>query len=268
MVRIAAVGDLHVTAGSAGRLRPLYRRVAEVADVLLLAGDLTNDGGTDSAADVCVLFRDLDLPVIAVLGNHDYDRGHQATVGEMLTEAGVTVLEGTSTVVDTARGRVGIAGAKGFGGGFAGYTVAAHGEPEMKTFAMHAEEAARALDGALSALDVDLQVALTHYAPTRQTLVGEPPELYPFLGSHLLGAMIDGEDVHGGPAAGEPPKTGHPRGPAAADRHRVALALHGHAHYGTEVGATPAGTPVRNVAAPVIGVPFAVYQLPTAKRLR
>lgn len=253
MVRVAAVGDLHVTSGAAARLRPVYQRVAEVADLLLLAGDLTQDGGAASAAQVCEVFGGLDLPVIAVLGNHDYDRGEEAAIAAMLTEAGVTVLEGTATVVDAGECQVGIAGVKGFGGGFAGRTVAAHGEREMKAFARHAATTAQTLRGALEQLDVDLRVALTHYAPTRDTLAGEPLEIYPFLGSHLLGAAIDGASAsHAAGTPGQAP---------------VALALHGHAHYGTEAGVTPAGTAVRNVAAPVIGVPFAVYQLPAVVRV-
>ena len=247
MVRIAAVGDLHLTVGVAVRLRPVYQRVVEVADILLLAGDLTEDGDIESAAEVCDLFGGLDLPVIAVLGNHDYHRGHEAAFVRMLTGAGVTVLEGTSTVVNTPGGQIGIAGVKGFGGGFAGHTVAAHGEREMKAFARHSATTAQALRDALTQLDVDLRVALTHYAPTRATLAGEPLELYPFLGSHLLGAAIDGEPV--------------------TEAVPVTLALHGHAHYGTEVGETPAGTAVRNVAARVIGGPFAVYRLPDAVRI-
>ncbi|SNQ47459.1 Calcineurin-like phosphoesterase [Frankia canadensis] len=253
MVRIAAVGDLHVRPGTAARLRPRYQRAADVADLLLLAGDLTEAGDIPSAAQVCEVFGGLDLPVIAVLGNHDYDRGEETAIAAMLTDAGVTVLEGTATVVDIAGRQVGIAGAKGFGGGFAGRTVAAHGEPEMKAFACHAETAAQTLRDALGQLDVDLRVALTHYAPSRDTLAGEPFEIYPFLGSYLLGAAIDDE-----PAS-------HTQG--AGTRHPVTLALHGHAHYGTEVGVTPAGTPVRNVAAPVIGAPFAVYQLPDVHRI-
>ncbi|CUU56405.1 Calcineurin-like phosphoesterase [Parafrankia irregularis] len=266
MVRIAAVGDLHARPGTAARLRPEYQRVAEVADLLLLAGDLTQDGGTDSAAEVCDLFGGLDLPVIAVLGNHDYARGEETTFTEMLTDAGVTVLEGTATVVDTAQGRVGIAGVKGFGGGFAGRTIAKHCEPEMKVFGRHGAATAQALGHALDDLDVDLHVALTHYAPTRTTLVGEPLELYPFLGSHLLGAAIDGEPVSW--PEQENRTEGLPlTGMAPSERRQVKLALHGHAHYGTEAGATPAGTEVRNVAAPVIGAPFAVYRLPEVIRI-
>ncbi|MDT3444158.1 MULTISPECIES: metallophosphoesterase [unclassified Pseudofrankia] len=277
MVRIAAVGDLHVTTGSAARLRPLYERAADVADILLLAGDLTEDGSIDSAAEARDLFGGLDLPVIAVLGNHDYNRGEEAAFAEMLTGAGVTVLEGASTVVDTAGGQVGIAGVKGFAGGFTGRAATAHGEQEMKAFARHAATTAQALRGALEQLDVDVRVALTHYAPTRDTLVGEPLELYPFLGSHLLGAAIDGEpppgattrtdDVHGTGTSDHRIGDEHPRDLVPGARRQVTLALHGHAHYGTEVGVTPAGTAVRNVAAPVIGAPFAVYQLPEAVRI-
>jgi Icc-related predicted phosphoesterase len=244
----------------------VYRRAAEVADVLLLAGDLTQDGGVDTATELCDLFGGLDLPVVAVLGNHDYDRGEEATFAAMLTGVGVTVLEGAATVVDTARGRVGIAGVKGFGGGFAGRTIAKHGEPEMKAFARHSAAAAQALRDALGQLDVDLRVALTHYAPTRDTLAGEPLEIYPFLGSHLLGAAIDGEP---GPRAEHTDDLGggQPGDLGPGERRQVALALHGHAHYGTEAGVTPAGTQVRNVAAPVIGAPFAVYQLPDGTRV-
>ncbi|EFC84806.1 metallophosphoesterase [Parafrankia sp. EUN1f] len=179
MVRIAAVGDLHIRPGAAARLRPVYQRAAEVADILLLAGDLTQDGG--------------------------YARGEETAF--------------------------------------------------------------------------DLQVALTHYAPTRTTLVGERLELYPFLGSHLLGAAIDGEPVTWPEkenrtkrfqATGMPndERDGDPaRNPASGERQPVRLALHGHAHYGTEAGVTPAGTAVRNVVAPVIGAPFAVYRLPEASRI-
>ncbi|ONH30638.1 metallophosphoesterase family protein [Pseudofrankia asymbiotica] len=277
MVRIAAVGDLHVTTGAAARLRPMYQRAADIADILVLAGDLTEDGSLDSAAEARDLFAGLDLPVIAVLGNHDYDRGEEVVLAEMLTGAGVTVLEGTSTVVDTAAGQVGIAGVKGFAGGFTGRAVVASGEQEMRAFARHAATTAQALRAALEQLDVDLRVALTHYAPTRDTLVGEPLELYPFLGSHLLGDAIDGEPragattgadgAHGPGTSDHRMSDEHLRGPVPGGRRQVTLALHGHVHYGTEVGVTPAGTPVRNVAAPVINAPFAVYQLPEAVRI-
>src|SRR5262249_39057564 len=117
MIRVAAVGDLHLLPGAAGRLRAVYQRGADLAGVLLLAGDLTEGGRAEDAAERCAVCGRLDLPVVAVLGNHDYDRGEETTFTRMLTEVGVTVLEGTSTVVDTAGGRIGVAGVKGFGGG-------------------------------------------------------------------------------------------------------------------------------------------------------
>jgi Icc-related predicted phosphoesterase len=295
----------------ASRLRPAYQRAAEVADVLLLAGDLTEEGDAASAAEVCAVFGGLDLPVVAVLGNHDYDRGEQAAIAELLTAAGVIVLEGSATIVDTARGRVGVAGSKGFCGGFQGALAAVHGEDEMKVFARRAEQGAQELRAALAALsraesrrsgpsgDARLpRIALMHYSPVRDTLAGEPTELYPFLGNHLLAEAVDGlppraprharasaeavrstaaeagadasadtdtDTAHPSSAAGLTCASGDASGLAgtgsSAGIGPVTLALHGHAHYGTERGRTPGGVPVRNVAAPVIGRPFAVYQL-------
>ncbi|ADP82291.1 metallophosphoesterase family protein [Pseudofrankia inefficax] len=257
MVRVAAVGDLHVTAKAPpARLRSFYQRAAQVADVLLLAGDLTDDGRTESAATLCALFGGLDLPVVVVLGNHDHDHGEEAVLAEMLTGAGLTVLDGTSTVVDTAGGKIGIAGVKGTGGGFAGDPDAEPGDTETRAFSQRAATSARQLRDALERLDVDLRVALTHFAPTPETLRGEPQELYPFLGNDLLGAAIDGE-----------PAAASAAGPGDAGGRPVALAVHGHAHYGIEVGRTAAGTAVRNVALPVIRAPFAVYRLPDVVRV-
>ncbi|WP_239393846.1 metallophosphoesterase [Frankia sp. CiP3] len=239
MVTIAAVGDLHIEAGTGPRLRPLFERAADEADVLLLAGDLTECGELAQADAVCEVFDGLGLPVIAVLGNHDHDHGEQAVIAEMLARAGVTLLEGSAVALTTGGTTIGIAGAKGFGGGFAGRSAEKFGEDEMKAFASHSEQCALTLHAALADLDTSWVVALTHYAPVRDTLAGEPLELFPFLGSHQLAAAIDSATVP------------------------VALAVHGHAHYGRERGATPGGTPVRNVAAPVIATPYALYQLPT-----
>lgn len=151
----------------------------------------------------------------------------------MLLEAGIEVLEGSSTVIELDGGRVGVVGAKGFGGGFEGASATSFGEREMKAFIDHTKERAAAVDHQLERLEADLRVLLLHYAPIRDTLQGEPAELYPLLGSYLFAEV--------------------------ADRHRVDLVLHGHAHAGTEKGNTPAGVPVRNVAMPVIRRPFAVY---------
>jgi Icc-related predicted phosphoesterase len=175
------------------------------------------------------------VPVVVVLGNHDHQSDQQDEVSRVLTESGMTVLEGDGTVLELNGHRLGIAGAKGFGGGFAGACASSFGEQEMKDLVGTTEAIAEKLTAALQGLDCDALVALTHYAPVPETLVGEPLEIYPFLGSYLLGQAIDSA--------------------------KTALALHGHAHHGTERGRTPGGVPVRNVAHPVIKQAYNVYQL-------
>ena len=235
-VRVAAVGDVHIDADVAGRYRPALERLGDTADVLLLAGDLTRRGTPAEAACVAREFAGLPVPVVAVLGNHDYQSDEEVAVASILADAGITVLEGSGTVLACDGMRVGIAGAKGFGGGFAGACASEFGEPEMKAFTRHTREISDRLGAALRELDCDVRVALTHYAPVPETLRGERLEIYPFLGSYLLAQAIDSA-----------PGTG--------------LAVHGHAHAGSERGTTPGGVPVRNVATHVIRQPYAVYQL-------
>ena len=235
MIRVAAVGDIHVDADVVGRFRPALSDIGEHADVLLIAGDLTRHGTLEEAKCVLQEFGGLPIPVVTVLGNHDYQSDLQMEMADLLTEGGLTVLEGTGVVLPVRDQCLGIAGVKGFGGGFPGRTAAAFGEPEMKAFALHGEVSARALEVALRRLDCDIKVALTHYSPVADTLVGEPLEIYPFLGSYRLAKAIDNAGA--------------------------AFALHGHAHYGSERGRTPGGVEVRNVAHPVIGKAYAVYHL-------
>ncbi|MDR7278822.1 metallophosphoesterase family protein [Catenuloplanes atrovinosus] len=235
MIRIAAVGDVHIDKDVVGRYRPALEELPDRADVLLLAGDLTRHGTEDEARCVATEFGGLGVPVIAVLGNHDHQSDQPDAVTRVLTDAGITVLEGTGTVLDCGGTRLGVAGAKGFGGGFAGRCASNFGEPEMKAFVGTTERIADRLGEALRALDCDVKVALTHYSPVPDTLVGEPLEIYPFLGCYQLGRAID--------SAG------------------TALALHGHAHHGTERGTTPGGVRVRNVAHPVIKQAYSVYHL-------
>lgn len=234
-MRIAAVGDVHLGEESGGSLRPVLRELPERADVLLLAGDLTRHGTLAEGLVVATEFADLGLPVIAVLGNHDHHSDQQDEITAALTDHGITVLEGSATTVRVDGHTLGVAGTKGFGGGFAGKCASVFGERQMREFALHSEELANSLRTALASLDADTTVALTHYSPISDTLHGEPREIYPFLGSYLLGEAID--------EAG------------------VALALHGHAHAGTERGTTPGGIRVRNVAQPVIRTAYAVYDL-------
>ena len=235
MIRIAAVGDVHVGEDTRGRLRDAWRHLGEQADVLLLAGDLTRCGTADEARILTDELAEVEVPVVAVLGNHDHHADETGKIRGVLEEAGVRVLEGEGTVVDAGGGRLGIAGTKGFGGGFSGASTSEFGEPETKAFARHARCLADTLRAALDALDCDVKVALTHYSPVTDTLVGERLEIYPFLGSYLLGEAID----EGG----------------------AQLALHGHAHGGSEKGVTPGGVSVRNVAQPVIRRAYALYTI-------
>jgi Icc-related predicted phosphoesterase len=233
VIRVAAVGDVHVGTDSGGRLRAGLAGLPEQADLLLLAGDLTHRGRPEEARVLVEELRGLGVPTVAVLGNHDYHSDRQDEVAAVLTEGGIGVLEGDGVVLDLAGGRVGVAGTKGFGGGFAGACASDFGEPEMKAFVAHTRTLASGLERALGALAADVRIALLHFSPVQETLEGEPREIHAFLGSYLLAEAIDR---------------------AGAD-----LALHGHAHRGSPRGTTPAGVPVRNVAQPVIGRAYDVF---------
>jgi Icc-related predicted phosphoesterase len=235
VIRVAAVGDVHLDADVLGRYRPALEELPDCADVLLLAGDLTRHGTRDEARCVAREFGGLGVPVVAVLGNHDYHSDQQEAVTGVLVDAGIRVLEGDGVVLDCDGQRLGVAGVKGFGGGFGSHTASNFGEPEMKRFVRTTEESAQRLTAALRALECDARVALMHYAPVPQTLEGEPVEIFPFLGSYLLGEAVDAVPT--------------------------ALALHGHAHAGSERGATPGGVPVRNVAHPVIRQAYRVLHV-------
>jgi len=233
VIRVAAVGDIHLGHDSAGSLRQELDDIAECADVLLVAGDLTNTGRQEEAAIVARELGGLPVPVVAVLGNHDYHCGQEEHIRERLENAGVIVLEGETVHVDVNGSRLAVAGSKGFGGGFAGACATEFGEPEMKDFVRHTKFLAERLGEAVQSMDGDVRVVLLHYSPIPQTLRGEPPEIYPFLGSYLLGEAVD---------------------LCGAD-----LILHGHAHRGVEKGVTPGGILVRNVAQPVIKHVYNLY---------
>jgi len=235
VIRVAAIADVHFSEDSRGRLRDHWSRLHEAADVMLIAGDLTTHGERAQARVLAEEISVVRVPVVIVLGNHDYHSDDQDGVRDELERAGAVVLEGESTTLEINGMRLGVVGAKGFGGGFAGACGSAFGEPEMKAFARHTERIAAQLYDELNGLRADYRVALLHYAPVKETLAGERLEIYPFLGSYLLAEAID---------------------KAGAD-----LALHGHAHLGQEKGVTARGLPVRNVALPVLRRAYAIYNL-------
>ena len=238
MIRVAAVGDVHVGGDGAAWLAEAFGGLADVADVLLLAGDLTRCGEPTEARLLAEVLGDVEVPVVAVLGNHDHHAGRSATVVAELERRNVCVLEGDAMTLEIEGTSVGIAGAKGFGGGFTGSSGSEFGEAPMKEFIRHSRHVAESLGLALQGLSCDVRIALTHYSPVRDTLRGESPEIYPFLGSYHLAEAID--------QAG------------------AALAVHGHAHHGREHGLTDGGVPVRNVAEPVLMAPYRVYGLDAA----
>jgi Icc-related predicted phosphoesterase len=238
VVRIAAVGDLHCTKASQGALQPLFAKMAESADVLLIAGDLTDYGTPDEARILARELTPLRTPTAAVLGNHDFESGKEQEVRQILTDAGVSVLDGDA--VELAG--IGIAGVKGFGGGFGPRALGAWGEVIIKQFVHEAINEALKLEAALARLRTPTRVVLLHYSPVQQTVEGEPLEIYPFVGSSRLEDPID--------------------------RFSVSLVVHGHAHRGRLEGTTKSRVPVYNVSMPLLGrcfpeqPTFRVFEVP------
>lgn len=221
-VRFAAVGDLHVTKDSAGSLKAFFAQAAEAADALLLCGDLTDYGTAEEAKVLADELGALSIPVVAVLGNHDYESGTPEVVCQALTHAGVRVLDGEACEIEG----VGIAGVKGFAGGFGRGSLGAWGEPAIKLFVQEALNEAMKLESALAKLRMPRRIALLHYSPIAGTVQGEPVEIFPFLGSSRL----------------EEPLLRYP----------VDAVFHGHAHRGALEARTINGVPVYNVAKPLL----------------
>ncbi|MFD8245078.1 metallophosphoesterase [Nocardia sp. NPDC059691] len=240
-IRVAAVGDLHMHAAVAGRFRPDFLRLPDAAEVLLLAGDLT-DGGTRSQADLlCAELESLPVPVVAVLGNHDHDDESGDLIAARLTAVGVHVLDGTSICLEINGIRLGVAGVMGGSGGFPGHPgTPDEGSAEHRARMRRGPVDALRLRRALGRIDCETRIALTHFAPVVDTLAGEPPKIYPGLGCHDLAEAVD--------AGG------------------AVLAVHGHAHGGTEFGRTQGGVPVRNVSYPVLRRAYAVYEVGPGSR--
>jgi Icc-related predicted phosphoesterase len=233
---LAATGDLHVNDTDANRYRDLFAEISEKADVLALTGDLTNFGRTREAEILADDLRSCTIPVVAVLGNHDYECGQTEEVVRILQGAGVTVLD--EQAVEIAG--VGFAGVKGFVGGFDRAELGAFGEKATKDIVDESLGEARKLENALRTLRTDRAVALLHYSPVAATVEGEPKEIWPFLGSSRLADAVDRFD-------------------------NVRMVLHGHAHRGSYEGRTRRGIPVYNVAQFVLteqmGKPYVLLEV-------
>lgn len=217
-MRLAAVADIHIRAEDHEENVRQFSMVNELADVLVIAGDLTNHGTPAEMRGCLSVLEQIRIPIIAVLGNHDHESGHQDELAGMLRVAGVHLLDGNCFEIDG----IGFAGTKGFCGGFAPYELMPFGEGGIKNFVEIAEREAVKLDYGLAQLHTPVKIAITHYAPIRGTVIGEPEPIFPFLGSSRL--------------------------ERALERHRPVLALHGHAHKGTFSAEAKSGTRVCNVA--------------------
>jgi Icc-related predicted phosphoesterase len=238
-LRIAAVADIHVKKSSAGALQPLFQQISESADVLLLCGDLTDYGMVEEAKILAKeITSALRVPSIGVLGNHDFESNQEKEVVQILSDAGVVMLDGDSYELHG----VGFAGVKGFGGGFGRRALGAWGEPIIKSFVHETINEALKLEAALARLRTPQKIAVLHYSPIQATVNGEPPEIIAFLGSSRLEEPLD--------------------------RYRVNAVFHGHAHRGTAEGRTKGNAPVYNVATPVLAAtypdqpPFRVIEIP------
>jgi Icc-related predicted phosphoesterase len=232
-MRVAATADLHFTPARFTALKDQLNQVRNEADVLVVAGDLTNFGRPSEMEPLLNAIVRLRIPTIAVLGNHDYESGQQDELMRMMTNEGLKVLDGSAY----ERDGLGFAGTKGFVGGFGRGVLTAFGEPEIKTFVRASIDEALKLERAMSQLRTKKRVVVLHYAPIAATVEGEPPEIYPFLGTSRLAEVID--------------------------RHGADLVIHGHAHNGRTEGRTAGGVRVHNVAITLLQSqsPPAVYRV-------
>jgi Icc-related predicted phosphoesterase len=240
VVRLAALADIHYSKSSQGSLQPLFNQIAESADVLVLCGDLTDYGLAEEARVLAKDLAPIKIPMVGVLGNHDFESSQERDISQILTDVGVHMLDG-----DTWEFRgVGFAGVRGFCGGFGRGALGPWGEKIIKDFVHEAVQEALKLESALARLKADHRIVLMHYAPIRATVEGESPEIFPFLGSSRLEDPIS--------------------------RFDVTAVFHGHAHKGAPEGKTQTGIPVYNVAHSVRRAsypdrpPFRLFEVHTA----
>ncbi|MBS3647131.1 metallophosphoesterase [Pseudaminobacter sp. 19-2017] len=233
-LKIAAIGDIHVKENREATLHDLFTEISKAADVLVITGDLTDLGKVREAELLAEDLRACAIPVVGVLGNHDYESDCAEEVGNILRQAGMTLLEGQSTEIDG----VGFVGVKGFIGGFGRRMLGSFGEPTIKALVGETVNEAIRLENAMRRVRTERTLVVLHYAPIVDTVAGEPPEIFPFLGSSRLAETID--------------------------RFRVSAVVHGHAHRGAYEGRTPGGAPVYNVAAHIekpTGRPYALLEI-------
>jgi Icc-related predicted phosphoesterase len=232
-MRIAATADLHYAAQRSTTLKEQLAPVRDEADVLVVAGDLTNFGQPAEMEPLLNVLVRLRIPIVVVLGNHDYESGREAELMHMMSSEGIKVLDGTGY----ERDGVGFAGTKGFIGGFGRGVLTAFGEQEIKTFVKASIDEAMKLERAMSQLRTPKRVVVLHYAPIAATVQGEAPEILPYMGTSRLAEVVD--------------------------RHGADLVLHGHAHHGALNGKTTAGIPVHNVAITLLQAqqPSAAYKI-------
>jgi len=219
---LAAVADIHVNEATAREWAALFKDMSEDADIIILAGDLTNRGLPKEAEVMAESLTASRLPVVAVLGNHDFESGHQEEISRILRSAGISLLDEEPCEIEN----VGFAGLKGFCGGFDKHALAPFGEDIIKGFVHETVDDALRLEASLARLRAPHKIAVLHYAPVRATVEGEPLEIFPFLGSSRLIDPINHAEV--------------------------SAVLHGHAHHGTHHATTATGVPVYNVALPLM----------------
>jgi Icc-related predicted phosphoesterase len=238
--RIAAIADIHMRERDKGKWVDCFTEISRKADVLLICGDLTDTGDEHEAEMLATELKACSIPVIAVEGNHDHEKGRHKLIRQIMQSARVHVLDGEAIVI----GEVGFAGTKGFGGGFDAHMLSMFGESAMKAFVQEAVDEALRLERALARIDEENlnipKIAVLHYAPIKATVIGEPEEIFPFLGSSRLAEPLS--------------------------RRNVIAAFHGHAHAGTLEGQTVDGIKVFNVAKPVLlkagySFPFFIYEI-------
>ncbi|HEX2385562.1 MAG TPA: metallophosphoesterase [Candidatus Binatia bacterium] len=221
-VRLAAMGDLHYTKTSHGKLKPVFEEIADSADILLLCGDLVDYGLPEETEILAKELSIVKIPILAVLGNHELEAGKQDEVQRILAGAGVNILDGTACEIQG----IGFAGVKGFAGGFGRHSLQPWGEQGIKRFVQETIDEALKLESALAKLRTQQRIAMLHYAPIQATVEGEPPPIFPFLGSSRLEEPLN--------------------------RYGVTAVFHGHAHQGRPEGRTQTGVPVYNVAIKVL----------------